>query len=221
MSTITDAATELAATGRGFAEPAESSQQVFRALLDAMARPGRVHTLPPAAVQGMEPPVTARGLAASLLCLLDAETRVWLHPAWPVHQLGAYLRFHTGAPIQLEAAHADFVVVDGRQAEVGFLPGLWTQLDAGIDEAPQASATLVIELPVLSEQDPGRPAQHLLLRGPGIAHSQGLHLGGLGPDFWQARAALGPAYPCGIDLILCCGDAIAALPRTTRVSLEA
>jgi alpha-D-ribose 1-methylphosphonate 5-triphosphate synthase subunit PhnH len=221
MTTDTEAAVDLASTGRGFASPAEASQQVFRALIEAMSRPGRVQALASQALSGMEPPGTGRGFTASLLSLLDAETRVWLHPGLPVPALAAYLRFHTGARLERQACDAGFVLVDTRQAGPGLWPTLWPSLDQGSDEAPQASATLVLELPVLSEQPPALPSQRLVLRGPGIAHSHTLYLDGLGADFWQTRAASASAYPCGIDLILCCGETIAAVPRTTHVTLEA
>ena len=43
----------------------------------------------------------------------------------------------------------------------------------------------------------------------------GLHPGLL--DEWEANRKL---FPCGVDLVLVAGTRIAALPRTTTVSLE-
>ena len=47
-----------------------------------------------------------------------------------------------------------------------------------------------------------------------------LAVGGLDGRFWDARVALAPAYPRGVELLLACGDRLAAVPRTTRVALE-
>ena len=59
----------------GFAEPVADAQTTFRAVLDAMARPGTIHQVganlsPPAPLD----PATA----AVLLTLADNETPLWL-----------------------------------------------------------------------------------------------------------------------------------------------
>ena len=62
----------------GFAEPAVDSQRVFRAVLDAMARPGMLVRVPAT----IEPPAPL-GIAtgAVLLALADQDTNVWLDGA--------------------------------------------------------------------------------------------------------------------------------------------
>ena len=57
----------------------------------------------------------------------------------------------------------------------------------------------------------------LRLTGPGIEDSSRLGITGLKPGFWAERAALAPLFPRGLDLILTCGDRLAALPRTTII----
>lgn len=209
-------ADELARIGRGFGVPVHGAQQVFRAALEAMARPGRVMALPAAALADLEPPGLGRGLTALLLTLLDAETGVWLDPASAPPGAGAYLRFHTGARLRDAAADAEFVVLDAAQAG----PAWWSRVGHGTDESPQSGATLIVAVPSLADDATPAPGLHLELRGPGIEHRQRLRVGGIERAFWQARAALEAEYPRGVDLILCCGDCLAALPRTTRITLE-
>lgn len=198
----------LATMGRAFADPVQGAQLVFRALLEAMSRPGRVQTLPAAVLAALEPPSPERGQFALLLALLDAQTSVWLDPHSAAPAMQALLRFHTGVQVVEHAAAAAFAVTRASPASAA----LWATLADGSDEAPQAGATLIIELPSL---DTG-PA--LVLRGPGIQSTQALRAGGLDDAFWAARSALAPRFPRGIDLVLTCGDRIAALPRSTRVA---
>lgn len=204
--------TALATLGRGFDEPAHAAQQVFRALLEAMSRPGRIQTLPADVLDDIEPPGLGRGLTALLLTLLDAETSAWLGAPLASRAAADYLRFHTGVRMHDTPDTAAFAVVGALSAQ----PDLWSRLMRGSDAAPQEGATLIVELPALHDGT----AAPLALRGPGIADVHRLSAGGLDPRFWTARESLQNEYPRGVELILVCGDRIAALPRTSRVTLE-
>ncbi|MGE0718429.1 MAG: phosphonate C-P lyase system protein PhnH [Alphaproteobacteria bacterium] len=189
--------------GPGFLAPVADSQRTFRALLDAIAHPGRVVTvasLPPA------PAPLAPAAAATLLTLVDFETPLWLDPAAGEDAVAAWLRFHCGAPIVADAAAARFALVAA--------PLRMPRLDAfppGDDAYPDRSATLILQVEDLEE---GSGWQ---LRGPGIETVARLAVGGL-PDWfagdWRANRAL---FPCGVDVFLAAGDRIAALPRTTEL----
>jgi len=200
----------LADLGRGFAQPVHDAQQVFRAVLEGMSRPGRVQALPAAALQALEPPGLGRATTAVLLALLDAETRVWLHPSVRSEAARAYLSFHTGVQLVDDEHGAGFAVIEADHAT----PALWRELACGSDAVPQDGATLIVEVPSLDQ------GLALALRGPGVETVQALRIGGLHAGFWQARRDMEADYPLGIELILTCGDRLAALPRSTRVSLE-
>ena len=210
------AAQGLATVGRGFTQPVHAAQQAFRALLEATSRPGRIQTLPEPVLAGIEPPALARGMTALLLTLLDAETSLWIDPALAGADGLNYLRFHTGVRTLAEAGEAAFVVCSAERVS----PAIWSALNAGSDEVPQSGATLIVEVPSLQQQATAAASTCLRLEGPGIESSQTLAVGGLPAAFWQARAALEGEYPRGIELILCCGDTLAAIPRTTRVTVE-
>ena len=177
----------------GFADPVADAQACFRAVLGAMSRPGSVHTV--AGVSAPAPLDTAT--AAVLLTLVDQETPVWLDPAaGPVRP---WLAFHTGAA-EVSPGDAGFAVALS-------LPCL-DDLPAGTDEAPEAAATVILQVAAL-----GR-GQEFVLDGPGLRVPQSLSVDGLPGDFaaiWQRNHAL---FPRGIDLILCAGDRLAALPRS-------
>lgn len=181
----------------GFESPVLGAQSSFRAMLHALSHPGRIMRLAdlPAAPLPLNP---AAGAAALALC--DADTPIW-HDAGP--EAAAWLRFHTGAP-EVAAHEARFAIVTRT-------PPALARLCLGSDEAPQDGATLLLQVAGL-EEAPG-----WALTGPGIEHETALRVTGLPAGFVAERAALAPMFPRGLDIILCAGALIAALPRTTRI----
>ncbi len=182
----------------GFGEAVLDAQGSFRAVLGAMAEPGTVHR-----VGGVVPPAPLDvATAAVLLTLVDGETTLHLDPA--AMPAAEWVRFHCGAP-EVGRAEAAFVLTVG-SVELG---GLAT----GNDEAPEGSATCIAQAGALGVGTAYR------LRGPGVLHSRLVRVAGLPEDFvamWAANHAL---FPRGVDLVLCAGDAVMALPRS--VSVEA
>ncbi len=181
----------------GFADPVLDAQGCFRAALDALARPGRVCRVPapPPAPVPLEP-----AAAALLLALCDAETGVCLLDAEPARE---WLRFHAGCP-DAPLGSARFVLAAGAMPDLA-------ALDPGTDEAPQDSATLILQVAALEE------GAGMRLRGPGIAHEHGLLAAGLPPDFPARWAANRARFPRGVDLFLCCGHRLAGIPRGTEI----
>lgn len=194
----------LANMPRGFADATHDAQAVFRAVLDALSRPGRLQTL--AASDGLQAPAPlSRGLTAVLLTLLDAETSLHLDGPLASDTAWLYARFHTGVqPAALEAA--DFVAVRAAEAS---LEGL----RLGTDEAPQHGATLIVDTTTLA-------GQSLVLSGPGIEHTQRIGLCGLSVEFWQRRIAQERLFPRGVDLLIVCGSQLIAVPRSTHITME-
>jgi alpha-D-ribose 1-methylphosphonate 5-triphosphate synthase subunit PhnH len=187
----------------GFVEPVHDAQAVFRVLLDALSRPGRIHDLgvPAPAVSGVPGAATA-----ALFALCDYLTPVWLQRPDPA--LVAALRFHTGAPSAATPRSATFAWVDDARA----LPAL-DAFAAGEPETPEYSTTVLLRV---DSFDGGAPVR---FTGPGIRDVHTLAPGGLRPSFWQERAELAPLFPCGVDFYLICGERLVGLPRTTRVEV--
>ena len=182
----------------GFADPVAQAQATFRAVLDALARPGTLHeaggTLTP-------PAPLAPATAAVLLALVDHDTP--LHIAPDCSAAAAWLTFHCGtAPSPSPAS--PFAVARA-------LPDLAT-LSPGTDEAPESSTTLVLQVPALGTG----PA--FTLAGPGLKAPARFQVTGLPPGFAASWAANPALFPRGVDLILCAGTTVAALPRSTTVT---
>ena len=182
----------------GFADPATDAQSCFRAVLDAMSRPGTITS----AGAGLRPPAPLDpATAAVLLTLADADTPLWLDPAAEI--AADWAAFHCGAPRAGSIGEAAF-------ACALTMPAL-SSLHPGTDLAPEESATLILQVPALGRGTPFR------LSGPGLRAPALLRVEGLPDGFaaqWAANHAL---YPCGVDLVLCAGEGLCALPRSVRI----
>jgi alpha-D-ribose 1-methylphosphonate 5-triphosphate synthase subunit PhnH len=175
----------------------DAQQQAFRAVLDGFSRPG---TLVPAQQPG------------AVLMFLSAVLDESVSLADPSGLLGMDARRLLLAPTA-PAAQARFVLLDGRKpAEADFRPALGTL------ESPELSATLVLTVDALCDAPtPADAALALQLQGPGVPGTRALAVSGLHPDWLARRTAWVDAYPMGVDIVLAAPDALAALPRTTRI----
>jgi alpha-D-ribose 1-methylphosphonate 5-triphosphate synthase subunit PhnH len=183
----------------GFADPVIDAAATFRAALDAMARPGRVH----AAGEGLTPPAPmSQAAAAVLLTLADGDAPVWLAGGFARPDVARFLRFHTSAAPARTPGEAAFAL--GRWEDLRGVTGF----RAGTPDYPDRSVTLIVEVDALAE---GRGAR---LSGPGIEAAHLLEVAGVDPAFWRALAANRAGFPLGFDVILTAGARLAALPRT-------
>lgn len=193
-----------AALEAGFDDAVIGARSTFRAIMDALARPGTTQSLsfestPPA-------PLTA-GLAAVALTILDHDTAVWLDPSLAESDaVVGWLAFHTGAPITTEPQNAAFALI----TSADLLPS-FERFNQGTDEYPDRSTTIVLAVPSLTG------GTSLTLRGPGIKGEATVSPTGLPEDFVSQRAANRERFPRGIDLLLTAGGQVIGLPRSTRV----
>ena len=183
-----------------FPAPVLASQAVFRAVMDAFARPGEVKPLPgrPAA------PAPLSATAAALACaLLDYETPLWLDPALArASQVAEWIHFQTGAPMTVDPRQAAFAII----AEPAQAPPL-DLFALGTAEYPDRSTTIVLQVQRFGS------GEQLTLSGPGIAGRTQLAAEPLPPDFHGRLAANRALFPRGVDVVLVSPDAVAALPR--------
>lgn len=182
----------------GFADPVGQAQATFRAVLDAMARPGQMRQ----AGEGLSVPAPLdRATAAVLLTLVNNETKLWLdQAAAPARE---WLAFHCGAAITDAPGKAAFAVALS-------LPDL-ASFSAGSHEAPESSATLILQVASIGSGVSYR------LSGPGLRAPARLAVTGLPAGFallWQRNHAL---FPGGVNIVLCAGTTLAALPRSVSV----
>lgn len=181
----------------GFADPVPDAQRCFRAVLDAMAHPGRI-----ARATGVTAPSPlGTAAAAVVLTLVDHETPLWLDP--DAGTARKWIEFHCGAQVVAEPGACGFALALS-------LPDLG-RLPAGSHESPETSATVICQVESFATGKAFR------LSGPGLREPALLTVKGLPRDFvsiWLSNHAL---FPRGIDLVLCAGDRLTALPRTVSI----
>lgn len=173
----------------------DTQQRNYRALLEAMSRPGRVQPL-----MGLGDGQQA--VLAALATLLDGTVTCCdpdglLQDAdWPLLQ---------AAPTVAE--QADFIVCDGRHI-TSFQPKL------GVLPSPERSATLLLRVDSLGVGD-----RHWRLSGPGVGGENECRLGGLHEDWPSLREDWVCGFPLGVDILLLDDCQVMGLPRSTRLEV--
>ena len=196
--------TTVAELPAGFADKVLSAQSTFRSVMDAMARPGSVQRIVPAA--GTPAPMM-RGAAAIALTLFDHDTPVWLDPAMSAtSNVAKWLKFHAGAPVVQDSAICSFALIGDGSA----LPAL-DCFSFGSNEYPDRSTTLILQVESLTR------GVAFDLRGPGIDGRAVLQAAFEPADLFERLAINAALFPRGIDVVLVADDAIVAIPRTTRL----
>jgi alpha-D-ribose 1-methylphosphonate 5-triphosphate synthase subunit PhnH len=182
--------------------PADS-QQIFRAVLEALARPGVPMALPNRPLSTLAPAISvlmALADATTGVCVLDDSDGRWAEaittataaPAWPAEmaRLVAGVRPVTAEEIR------------------GF--------NRGSALAPEDAA-----LVALGVADVHGGTQRWKLSGPGVCPATTIAPQGLSPHFVAARADAVGAFPAGIDVLLLTDDGrVVGLPRTTTITEE-
>jgi alpha-D-ribose 1-methylphosphonate 5-triphosphate synthase subunit PhnH len=198
--------TTVAEMPAGFADKVLSAQSTFRSVMDAMARPGRVQHIAPAAGA---PGVMMRGAVAIALTLFDHDTPIWLDQRMSeTSDVAKWLKFHTGAPVVEDSSVCSFALIGDADA----LPPL-DRFSFGSNEYPDRSATLILQVESLTQG----PAFEL--RGPGIDGATNL-LATIPADLFERLSINQALFPRGIDVVLVHDDSIVAIPRTTRLVVK-
>lgn len=195
--------TTIAELPPGFADKVLSAQSTFRAVMDAMARPGSVQHV--TASVGVPVPLMC-GTAAIALTLFDHDTPIWLDPLLSqTTDVAKWIKFHTAAPIVADPSVASFALVaDGRA-----LPEL-DRFSLGSNDYPDRSTSLILQVESLTS------GTQYELRGPGIASVALLKAAINPPDLFERLAINAALFPRGMDVVLVADAAVVAIPRTTR-----
>jgi alpha-D-ribose 1-methylphosphonate 5-triphosphate synthase subunit PhnH len=189
----------------GLDDASIDSAVIFRATLDAMARPGRVVAL----TRLLAPPPPLFHTTAQLcVTLCDYDTPMWIEPRLRAAPVADYVCFQTGAPIRDDVEGARFIICDAQSAAARLAAA-----DQGTPEYPDHSATLIVQV------ESFRDACAVVLTGPGIAVEQEFAAAGIGEEFWQVAARNHALYPLGADVIFASPSAIAGLPRSIAIAI--
>lgn len=185
---------EAAILSGGFADPPRDAAHAFRAVMQVMARPGRIEQ-----IAGATGPAPLSPAASNvILTLCDPDTPIFLGPSRDSSAVRDWITFHTGA---LFAGPERAAFALGAWEELAGLP-----FPIGTSDYPDRSTTLIIEIDRLEPEGAE-------LTGPGIETDAHLSL----PEVaaFRRNAALSPL---GLDHFFTCGDRIAGLPRSTRIA---
>ena len=179
-------------------DPVHDSRGCFRALVDAMSRPGTVAASP-----------TEPAAYAVLATLVDHEVTLYS----PDEQIKTALA-NEGRLTEGERAHADVVhAPEPAACPVG-------DLSRGSLKEPSDGATVVYrvdELGAASEMQEG--GTELVLSGPGVDGRRRLGVAGFTPADARALSATQDSYPRGVDAILTTEGEIAAIPRSVELEV--
>lgn len=188
----------------GFRDPVRQSQSMFRAAMNALARPGQILPVEP----GFVPPSPLSApTAALLLTLCDFETPVWLDAALAdTASVREFLRFHTGARVVAAPADAAFAVI----CDALRMPPI-AGFSQGISEYPDRSTTLIVGVRNLG-------AGGWKLEGPGVREHVRFSAEPLPADFALQVRANRAQFPRGVDIFFTTPTEIAALPRTVTLT---
>ncbi|MEK1889618.1 MAG: phosphonate C-P lyase system protein PhnH [Phyllobacterium sp.] len=191
----------------GFADAVLGSQQIFRGLMDAMAKPGLIVAVP----ELVAAPAPLTPVMASIaVTLFDHDATVWCDKSIASSEEAiGWLKFHTGLELVSEPAGAQFALV----REIAAMPS-FEIFARGTAEYPDRSTTIIMQV----EGFDGSTT--LTLNGPGIKDTQQFAPSRLPRMFIDQWAANRAAFPRGVDLVFAGRDTLAALPRTTRVATK-
>jgi alpha-D-ribose 1-methylphosphonate 5-triphosphate synthase subunit PhnH len=197
------------------------NRQARCGLEQALSRPGWVVVLKAAQGDTAAPLPLQPATQALLEVLLEGAPRLWLSPALDGRTTRAWLALHGAAQLAVDRSAASLVLVRAADAQ----PELW-HAGAGLGTG---AATLLIEVPQLLA-DPPPPRQEpgdmdltprLRLRSGSSPQESRLAVGGLGRHFWRARARWQAEHAApGADLLLICGQRVAAIPGSAQVWLD-
>ncbi|GAB4537205.1 MAG: phosphonate C-P lyase system protein PhnH [Roseibium sp.] len=210
LATETGTVTGAAPLAAGFSDPVHDAQRCFRAIMNAVARPGTRQAI---SAGSLTPPAPLSPVAAAIaLTLFDYDTPVWLdRPLMTSEAVTSFLRFHTGAPIVSEPVEAAFALIAAPES-MHPLAGF----NQGTAEYPDRSTTVILA----GQTFEGSPA--VKLSGPGIKDTELFATGPVPRVFWDQAVANNRQFPRGVDLLFAGTAHVAALPRSTTVTpLEA
>ena len=178
---------------------ASTQQVVFRSLVQAMSRPGRVEDL-------SEQLAGEPAYLAVLATLTDRM--VTIGDPDEMIDPNRWLLLESRSAL---ATDADYIVANGRRApSADFAPRL------GELSHPERGSTLILEVDAIGSNE----GLSLGLRGPGIRDSVSVRITGLDAAWLKRRGEWVRNFPLGVDLLLTDPTQVLAIPRTTTVNSD-
>jgi alpha-D-ribose 1-methylphosphonate 5-triphosphate synthase subunit PhnH len=181
-------------------DPVHDTRSTFRALVDAMARPGTVESVP----------VTPADHAV-LATLVDHEVTIATEDDQLVEALSNAGRYEPAPLDGADLVHA-----------CGSTDGRIVEAERGTLKEPSDGATAVYRVDGLvgAVDEASDASVTLRIAGPGVPGHRRLGVAGLPPAEADAVATLGESFPRGVDVVLTASDQVAALPRSVTLDVE-
>lgn len=192
---------------KGFSDPIQQSQQVFRFVMKAMSEPGIVTDLP---VSDEIQPLDSASFGC-VLALLDNSTSLWLSPEIDLENIRTNLHFHTGVPFAKSPSECQFVLAFGNTVNQ------LDQFPKGTAEYPEGGATLLLLVNAINTGE----GTTMTLSGPGIPQQRALQINGISAAIKTYLTERPDEFPCGLDIVFCCGQQLVCIPRSTQVAIAA
>lgn len=179
-------------------DPVHDTRETFRALLDAMSRPGTVGQVP-----------TGPADRAVVAALADHEVSFYTADERLAEALAAEGRYEPAPPASADIVHARGVPDwDVRELRRGSL------------RDPSDGATVIYRVESLaagSDSEPDRTA--VGLTGPGVPGERIVTVG-LPPGELAALVEAQSTYPRGVDAVFAVGKRLLAVPRSASMDVE-
>lgn len=186
----------------GFTDPVTDSRETYKAVLNAITRPGLVQTIGARlhAPDGINP-----ATAAVCLAFLDSSTPIWVNGDTD-SKTKRWLELICGAPVIKAPGKAALALINA----TGIMPS------PDIFYSPYQRrrvmpTTMVIQVGSLNNDG------NWVLSGPEIKYKQNLTADGLTPEFLQIRNKMSSLFPNGIDMLLTSGRKLAAINRAISI----
>ncbi len=190
----------------------DTARDVFRAVLDAFANPGRIRHL--------SCPTGSHGPAVAwpVLALADLEvTLAVVGEPTESADLGARLSRATGARLTPAIGDADMVLLAN-----GLTVDALTSCRVGTADAPEHGARVIAACSTIGSLPAHGSRASVWVAGPGAAHGRRIDLGGVEPAAIEELGRINAAYPAGVDLVFVAPDgSIVGVPRSCRVDVVA
>jgi alpha-D-ribose 1-methylphosphonate 5-triphosphate synthase subunit PhnH len=193
----------VCALTRAFENPELGSEQAFRAIVEAMARPGQLIKIK-SKVNNIE--MLNIASAAVCLTLLDDETPLWTDLSWNSTAVN-WFQIHCGCSVVTEPCMAHFALI----TQPDDMPDL-DDFKIGNEAHPENATTLIVQVNDFSDH------QGKLLGGSLIKNTTHFAPSGISANFWEQWQRQAALFPLGVDVFFTYKDILAALPRTTQVT---
>jgi alpha-D-ribose 1-methylphosphonate 5-triphosphate synthase subunit PhnH len=187
----------------GFKDPVLGPQHTFRAILEAMAKPGLLVKINSKLYL---PERLNAASAAICLTLFDDETPVWTDLSWNSSAVD-WFQSQCGCSVVTEPCMAHFALI----TQPTIMPPL-DDFKIGDEAHPESAATLIVQVERFDDN------HDKILSGPLTKTSTHFSPVGIRSQFWKQWQLQAALFPLGVDVFFTCNDILAALPRTTQVS---